>query len=42
MIIASIEQKLIIKFKNRSVFESYINARDIDYGIGEFTFFGYV
>ena len=40
MIIESFEQNTSNKFKNRDVFERYINARDIDYGFGGFTFLG--
>ena len=41
MIIGIIEQKTNIRYKNLEGFESYINAKDIDYDSEDSTFIGY-
>ena len=42
MIIAPIEHKTNIRFKNMDAFESYINAIDVDYDSEDVTYTGYV
>ena len=42
MDIGPVKQKTIIRFRNMKDFESYINAIDIDYDSGYFSFTGYV
>ena len=42
MVIRPVEHKTNIRFRNLDNFESYINAKDVDYDSEDVTFTGYV